>query len=125
MATWLHRIAVNAALMKLRAKQSRIQEGVLDSCPEFTPQGAFAQPQTRWCELPEDAVLREEMRGQVLEAIAALPMKYRQALLLRDIEGASNQHLSRELGISVNAAKIRVHRARQALRTLLEPMCLV
>ena len=56
----------------------------------------------------------------VRAGIDELPESYRVALLLRDIEGLSNEELAETLEVSVNAAKIRVHRGRQALRTLLD-----
>jgi RNA polymerase sigma-70 factor (ECF subfamily) len=128
LGTWLHRIAVNAALMKLRARASRTQaagraghEDVDELLPEFAGQGVFRQPPGRWCELPEDPLVRGELCAQVRAAIAGLPEVYREVLLLRDIEELSNEALASALGVSVNAAKIRVHRARQALRSLLEP----
>ncbi len=134
LATWLHRIAVNAALMKLRGKHSRAAEGAAQGelrgelrgdidelLPGFVGLGVFREPQSRWCELPEDPLVREELCATVRAAIDGLPEPFRTALLLRDIEGLSNEELAAALGVSVNAAKIRVHRGRQALRALLEP----
>ena len=128
LGTWLHRIAVNAALMRLRARQSRSQasgqaggEEVDELLPDFVGRGVFRESQGRWCELPEDPLVRSELCAEVRAAIAGLPDVYREALLLRDIEELSNEELAAALGVSVNAAKIRVHRARQALRSLLEP----
>lgn len=121
LATWLHRIVVNASLMKLRARQSRRYEQIEELLPDFVGLGAFPRPQIVWDQAPEEPVQREELTELVLSAIASLPDSHRTPLLLRDIEGRSNQELAAELGISVNAAKIRVHRARQALRELLAP----
>lgn len=121
LSTWLHRIVVNAALMKLRARQSRIHEEIEELLPEFVGKGVFGEAQRPWCEMPEDPLSREELCNEVHAAIACLPETYRVPLLLRDIEGMTNQDLARELGVTVNAAKIRVHRARLALRTLLAP----
>jgi len=123
LATWLHRIAVNAALMKLRARGSRAEESgdVDELMPEFVGLGVFSTPQARWSELPEDPVVRQELCGSVRAAIDELPEPYRVALVLRDIEELSNEELAEQLGVTANAAKIRVHRARQALRTRLEP----
>jgi RNA polymerase sigma-70 factor (ECF subfamily) len=118
LGTWLHRIVVNAALMKLRARPQRAQEEALLE-PEFVGLGVFRHTQERWGELPEDQPLRDELCQEVHRAIAMLPDPLREALLLRDIEQLSNGDLARRLDITVNAAKIRVHRARQALRALL------
>jgi RNA polymerase sigma-70 factor (ECF subfamily) len=119
LGTWLHRIVVNAALMKLRSRPHRAQEEALPLEPEFVGLGVFRHAQQRWSELPEDQPLRDELCREVRQAIAALPEPLRLALFLRDMEELSNSDLARELGVSVNAAKIRVHRARQALRALL------
>jgi RNA polymerase sigma-70 factor (ECF subfamily) len=125
LGTWLHRITVNAALMKLRARQGKGREDaagdVEELLPRFVGVGVFQEPQTRWSELPEEPMARAELCGTVRAAIESLPEAYRVALMLRDIEELSNEELAVALGVTVNAAKIRVHRARQALRTLLEP----
>lgn len=125
LATWLHRIAVNAALMKLRTLERKGEaqlEGEVDELlPRFVGFGSHATPQRSLGELPEDGMMRQETQFFVRQCIDQLPVLYRTALLLRDIEGYENEELAKHLGITVNAAKIRVHRARQALRALLEP----
>lgn len=125
LATWLHRIAVNAALMKLRTLERKgeatLEEDVEELLPQFVGFGAHAKVQRSFGELPEDGMLRAETQFFVRACIDQLPEMYRTALFLRDIEGYENEELAKHLGITVNAAKIRVHRARQALRTLLEP----
>lgn len=117
--TWLHRIAINAALMRLRGLKRR--EGrIEDLLPSYTENGGFAAMPDPWSEDVDARLLRDEARDQVRARIDELPENYRVALLLRDIEGYSNEELAEALGVTVNAAKIRVHRARQALRTLLD-----
>ena len=124
-STWLHRIAINASLMKLRTKKREIDQDVEQEMellqPRFVGLGAHASSQRAFSELPEEGIVREETCSFVRECIHRLPEPYRTALLLRDIEGFDNEEVARRLDISVNAAKIRVHRARQALRTLLAP----
>ena len=66
-------------------------------------------------------VEKAEMRELVRRCIAQLPDSYRIVLVLRDIEELDTEQTAQALGISVNAVKIRLHRARQALRTLLAP----
>jgi RNA polymerase sigma-70 factor (ECF subfamily) len=119
--TWLHRIAINAALMKLRRNEHRRERAVEDLLPAWNEDGHFARLPEPWSEPADDDLLRDEAREVVRTKIAELPDPYRIALTLRDIEGLSNEELAGTLGVSVNAAKIRVHRARQALRTLLDP----
>lgn len=121
LGTWLQRIQINAALMKLRAKKP-VEEAEIDELlPRFLGLGIHAEPRSCWGEPPDDPVAREELCTHVRAAIQGLPEKFRIPVLLRDIEGLSNEELANHLGISVNAAKIRVHRGRQALRALLEP----
>ncbi len=61
------------------------------------------------------------MRELVREGIGQLPETYRLVMLLRDIEGLDTKETAQLLGVSANAVKIRLHRARQALRELLDP----
>ena len=122
LGTWLHRIAINAALMKLRSLRRRADQDVEDLLPRFTDGGHFQSMPRAWSEAPDEEAMREELRARVREAIASLPENYRIPLVLRDIEGLDNEALARELGVTVNAAKIRVHRSRLALRALLDPL---
>ena len=64
---------------------------------------------------------RAETRQLVREKIDELPESYLTVLVLRDIEGLDTEETAKMLGLSVNATKIRLHRARQALRTMLAP----
>ncbi len=64
---------------------------------------------------------RRETAAFVREAIDRLPESYRVVLMLRDIDGLSTEETARMMGITSNAVKIRLHRARMALRTLLAP----
>lgn len=122
LGTWLHRIAINAALMKLRSQRRRNEHGIETLLPQFKDgDGHFEVSPRRWAEPADDPVVREESRAVVRAGIDQLPDNYRIALVLRDIEGLGTEEVAERLGVSVNAAKIRVHRARQALRTLLDP----
>jgi RNA polymerase sigma-70 factor (ECF subfamily) len=119
LSTWLHRIVVNAALMKLRSKRRRPEESIEGLLPAFLDDGHHAQQYSR-SDLPADRLLeREETRALVRECIALLPDHHRSILVMRDIEDVSTDELAALLGITPNAVKIRLHRARQALGTLL------
>ena len=121
LATWLHRIVVNAALMRLRSARRRREESVEDLLPSYTEGGHLREYPERW-DAPADALLqREEVREAVREAIEKLPDKYRIPLLLRDIEELSTDEVAQTLEITPNAVKIRIHRARLALRALIHP----
>lgn len=120
LSTWLHRIVVNASLMKLRARR-RLQEAPIDDLlPTFRDDGHPAQPAARWRDAASEAQ-RRETRELVRQAIEALPDIYRTVLLLRDIEEFSTEETAELLEINANAVKTRLHRARLALRTLLDP----
>ena len=120
LSTWLHRIVVNAALMKLRSKRSRPEESIDDLLPEFEADGHMSDPASEW--VPADKlVLRDEVKQLVRASIDRLPETYRTALLLRDIEELTTEETAAALGISTVAVKVRLHRARQALRGLLDP----
>ncbi len=119
LSTWLHRIVVNTALMKLRSRRRRPEESIEDLLPRFDEQGGWAEPGVRW-ESPSDRLLEQrETRLLVRGAIDRLPEAYRAVLLLRDIEELDTDEAAAVLGITPSAVKTRLHRARQALRTLL------
>ena len=119
LSTWLHRIVVNAALMKLRSRRRRPEEALDSLLPTFLEDGHHAQQYSR-DDLPADHLLeREETRAVVRQCIAQLPEHHRAILILRDIDDVSTAEVAAMLGITSNAVKIRLHRARQALGTLL------
>jgi len=120
LSTWLHRIVVNAALMKLRSRRRRPEESIEDLLPRFDETGHFAEAPTTWDGPTDEALERAETRAIVRRAIDELPPNYRTILVLRDIEELDTDETAATLGISPNAVKTRLHRARQALRTLLE-----
>ena len=120
MSTWLHRIVINTALMKLRTRRRRREESIDDLLPHFDAEGRHVSPVATW-ETPSDVLLeRRETRAMVRRCIDRLPERYRTVLLLRDIEELDTQESADLLGTTPNTVKIRLHRARQALRTLLE-----
>jgi RNA polymerase sigma-70 factor (ECF subfamily) len=97
LATWLHRIVVNSSLM-----------------------GHQVEPSVDWAPTAEEMVERAETRELVRKSIDQLPETYRTVLIMRDIEEMSTDETAAALGITANAVKVRLHRARQALRTLLD-----
>ncbi len=121
LGAWLQQIAVNACLMRLRSRRRRAEVEVEELLPQFTTYGQFAEHQERWTEAADARLERGEMAELVRAAIDRLPDKFRLPLVLRDLEGLDYSLVAERLGATHNAAKIRVHRARQALRALLEP----
>ena len=121
LSTWLHRIAVNTALMKLRSRRRKPSESIEGLLPGFREDGHFAERFQSWSEAPDDEAARKEREVMVRKAIDELPEQYRTVLLLRDIEEMGTAEVAEALGVTPNAVKLRLHRARQALRTLLAP----
>ncbi len=115
--TWLHRIVVNTALMKLRSQRRRPEESIDDLLPTFQADGHQTTESHEW----SDALLeRKETAAMVRHAIAQLPDQYRVVLMLRDIEERDTLETATALGTTTTVVKVRLHRARQALRTLLD-----
>lgn len=119
--TWLYRIAVNAALARLRARAGAEEVSLDDWLPRFVDDGHAAEPSAPWPEEASAGAEQAETRAQVRRCIDRLPETYRTVILLRDIEELSTDEAAEALGISPGAVKVRLHRARQALRTLLDP----
>jgi RNA polymerase sigma-70 factor (ECF subfamily) len=108
--TWLYRIAVNEALMRRRRK--RLPTVELDEVTERAP--AAGGPRV------EDAAEGAEVRAFLLARIKALPFEYRVPLVLRDVEGLSNEEVAEAMGLTLAATKSRIHRARMQIRAALE-----
>ena len=121
LSTWLHRIVVNACLMKLRTRRRKPEESIEGLLPRFLENGHLAEMSTGWREGAETLLERDETRSLVRAAIDRLPEAYRTVLLLRDIEEYDTEQAAEALGLSRAAVKTRLHRARQALRQLLDP----
>lgn len=121
LATWLHRIAVNAALMKLRSMRRKPEQPIDELLPKYYDDGHRQNPGPAWKVTASEILEQAETRELVHRCIAQLPDSYRIVLVLRDLEELDTSTVANHLGIEVGAVKIRLHRARQALRTLLDP----
>ena len=121
LGTWLHRVAVNAALGRLRSRQRRPERSIEDLLPHFGDDEHQIVPPTPWQETSGMILQRKETHELVQRCIGQLPEIYRTVVLLRDIEGFDTEETARMLGASVGVVKMRLHRARQALRSLLDP----
>jgi RNA polymerase sigma-70 factor, ECF subfamily len=120
--TWLHQIVIYSCLMKLRKKSRDRSVSIDELLPQFDHTGHRVET-VRKCAECADAILeREDLRSLVRGCIDILPEPYRQILILRDIEEIDTDETASILGIRSGAVKTRLHRARQALRTLLEPV---
>lgn len=107
--TWLYRITVNAALMRLRRDKRRKEMTVSeDARPDA--------PSTDLAELPGPAALNSELGEMLAAAVDELPEDLKTAVVLRDIQGLSNNEAADILGVSIPAIKARLHRGRVAIR---------
>lgn len=119
--TWLHRIVVNSSLMRIRKAKTRREEALEPLLPGFLEDGHRSTPEPAWPADAEARIGRAQTRQAIRSAIERLPEGYRNVLMLRDIEGLSGAETAAQMGISPGAVKVRLHRARQALRALLDP----
>jgi RNA polymerase sigma-70 factor (ECF subfamily) len=115
-STWLHRIAVNEALQRSRRKRLNTRP-LEDEAGRETFRAEVAR-----CALPgADAVAEEnELRAFLAERLRALPLDLRLPVVLRDVEGWSNQEVADLIGLSLAATKSRIHRGRMRIREELD-----
>lgn len=121
LGTWIYRIAINAALAKLRARAGADEVSLDEWLPRFVDDGHATEPSAAWPADAETGAEQAEVRARVRASIDRLPDTHRTVILLRDIEELSTDEAAEALGITPGAVKVRLHRARQALRTLLDP----
>ena len=110
-STWMYRITANAASTLIEKRRRRRTE-VLDDLTEPVETAHDAQP-----ELAMESAIGLAELGRAVEA---LPPKLRSVVVLKDVYGLPHEAIAAELGISVAAAKVRLHRGRKRLRELLD-----
>lgn len=120
-STWLHRILINACLMRLRTRRRKAEEPIDPLLPRFLEDGHHVAHPPAWAETAEVLLERQEEIDFVRAGIERLPESYRTVLVLRDVEELDTEEAARALGLTTAAVKVRLHRARQALRAMLEP----
>lgn len=120
--TWMHRIVVNEALMILRRKKRANEQSIDHLLPNFDAHGLRIEVPSNADGTSETILYTKQTTAIVRETIAELPASYRVVLQLRDIEEMSTAEVAEVLGISETNVKVRLHRARSALKKLLEPM---
>lgn len=112
-SSWLYRITVNTAFMKLRGRKKHDAMSLEDD---------VLPVQNCWAEKRSDASdvnflsSRHELKQHISEAIDSLPSEYRAIFVMRDVDGLSNQEVAEVLNISIAAVKSRLHRTRLMLR---------
>lgn len=111
-SSWLYRITVNVAWTQL-SRRKRTRHAPLEVVENVAaPLSSF--------EDPELALESANLRGRLRRALLRLPQRSRVVVVLRDIYGWTHAQIAEALGISVSASKVRLHRARKRLRTMLE-----
>jgi RNA polymerase sigma-70 factor (ECF subfamily) len=119
--SWVHRIAANHALMRLRHR--RVVQAAEEELqgPSFTEGGSLAEyPQSDWSRDAEGKALDAELGRAIQQATERLPEGYREVFLLKDVEGLSYEQIAETTGASIPAIKSRLHRARLALRDAID-----
>lgn len=121
LGAWLHRTVLHAALTRLRAHSRKTDRSMDELLPKFLEDGRQAQPATEWRDSSARNLERQETRQLVRQAIDELPEAYHTVLWLRDSEGLDTESTAQMLDLNQALVKTRLHRARQALRSLLDP----
>jgi RNA polymerase sigma-70 factor, ECF subfamily len=112
--TWLVRIAVNEALMRLRKRKSDKTVSMDDEVE--TEEGSMPREFADWSPNPEQQLSQSELKDLLGRTIQGLPASFRTVFVLRDVEGMSTEETAEMLGLSVPAVKSRLLRARLQLR---------
>jgi len=118
-STWVTRIAVNTALMRLRNRRGYQTLPLQEEDPD-DPR-ALPEEVADWRPDPEQLYGRRELHAILTRALAGLPQHYSTVFLLRDVEEFSTAETAEALGLSITAVKARLLRARLQLRQRLDP----
>jgi len=118
--TWLHRILVNCCLMRLRAQRRRPTITMGESLLRFDSDERRAADDRSAPRARTDETEPSDLSTRTRDCVHALPEPYYAILVLREVEGLDTRKTGEILGISATNVKTRLHRARQALRTLIE-----
>jgi RNA polymerase sigma-70 factor, ECF subfamily len=119
-STWLIQITINEARMKLLRGRRHLCES-LDDASAGEEGDNWPVDFADWREIPLEAAEREELREELNRALSALPLKYRQVLICRDIQDLSVAETAQVLGISEASVRTRLLRARLRMRDALAP----
>jgi RNA polymerase sigma-70 factor (ECF subfamily) len=114
LSTWLYRIAYNAALMRLRKRE--LPTVSIDEPIENEEGDPVPRQLVDWGAVPDEVVLNGELHSMLDAAVAVLPETLRSVFVLRDIEGLSTAETAAILELTETNVKVRLHRARLALR---------
>ncbi len=120
LGTWIYRITTNVALNKRRGLRYQREVPLEECLPTFESDGHREGDRSfllaDWSGTPDEELMSAEGRRVLARAIESLPAQYRSVLVLRDVEGLSNEEVAEVVGDSVPSVKSRLHRARMAIR---------
>jgi RNA polymerase sigma-70 factor, ECF subfamily len=119
--TWLYRVATNVAIDQLRSAGRRGDLEGANAAP--APLATYGTADVTCQRSLDGEIDRARMRDCILRVVEQLPASQRAAILLGDLRGLSDREMAEALGMSLGAAKIRLHRARRALKLMLERSC--
>lgn len=120
LSSWIYRITFNTAMSRLRSRRAeraadQERERVLAASKDAGAAATSPVP-ADWSRMPDEEMLRAQLRAAVTAALGELPDIYRQPVLLRDIEGLSTEEASQRLHVKDQTLKSRLHRGRVMLR---------
>lgn len=120
LGSWIYRVAVNTALMRLRKKKRRSEVALDNVAPSEEHETEYQDLRSMWHRRGDEVAENRELRRKIMEAVELLEPKYQAVFALKEFDGLSLKEISDELDISVPAVKSRLHRARLTLRASLE-----
>ncbi len=119
-STWLIQIAINESYKRQRKDKAHRYESIEDSTRD--EEGDYwPKDYADWREIPSESLHRKELREALVRGLQSLPQKYREVLVLRDVQNLSIQETAEVLGISESNVKQRLLRARLQMRDVLAP----
>lgn len=125
LSSWIYRITFNTAMSRLRTNRAeraaeQERERLLSADQNGDEQSRAARETADWSRMPDEEVLRAQLRHAVAEAIEDLPEIYRAPVVLRDIQGLTTEEASSRLKVKDQTLKSRLHRGRLLLRGRLQ-----
>jgi RNA polymerase sigma-70 factor (ECF subfamily) len=119
LGTWIHRIATNAALMKMRSRKNKYFVPIEDEPGDDEDEGDIGFIVQSLDRDPLELTLNDELGQRLEKAILTLPESLRTAFVLKDLEGMTMAEIAERVGKTVSAIKADLHRARLRLRAQL------
>ena len=116
LSTWLYRITVNAALMKIRAQRSKKDTVSLESVAAILSEKGNTRHTDEQLASPDNMLMNKELLSQIVDSVETLPEIYQNVFFLRDVQGLSIKETSKLLKATPAAVKSRLHRSRLFLR---------